>query len=143
MKLDLEDFDASTGEVRVRLGKGGKDRMVYLPTSAIALVENWLRVRGFMPGPLLCPVNKGGRIQMRRMCPDAVLKILKKRALQAGVEEFSPHDFRRTFCSDLLDASVDIVTVQKLAGHASPVTTAKYDRRGEETKKRAVQNLEF
>ncbi|NET29969.1 tyrosine-type recombinase/integrase [Okeania sp. SIO1I7] len=143
VKLDLEDFDASTGEVRVRLGKGGKDRMVYLPRSAIALVENWLRVRGFMPGPLLCPVNKGGNLQMRRMCPDAVLKILKKRALQAGVEEFSPHDFRRTFCSDLLDASVDIVTVQKLAGHASPVTTAKYDRRGEETKRRAVQKLEL
>ncbi|NEQ77827.1 MAG: tyrosine-type recombinase/integrase [Okeania sp. SIO2C9] len=143
VNLDLEDFDPTTGKVQVRLGKGGKDRMVYLPESAIALVENWLKVRGEMPGPLLCPVNKGGNLQMRRMCPDAVLKILKKRALQAGVEEFSPHDFRRTFCSDLLDANVDIVTVQKLAGHASPVTTAKYDRRGEETKKRAVQNLEF
>ena len=127
----------------MRLGKGGKDRIFYLPRGAIALVENWLRIRGFMPGPLLCPVNKGGNLQMRRMTPDAVLKILKKRALQAGVEEFSPHDFRRTFCSDLLDASVDIVTFQKLAGHASPVTTAKYDRRGEETKRRAVQKLEF
>ncbi len=73
--------------------------------------------------------------------PDAVLKIVKKRALQAGIESFSPHDFRRTFCSDLLDAGVDLVTVQKLAGHASPETTAKYDRRGEETKRRAVQCL--
>ncbi|NET13121.1 MAG: tyrosine-type recombinase/integrase [Okeania sp. SIO1H6] len=143
VNLDLEDFDPTTGKVLVRLGKGGKDRMAYLPRSAYALVENWLRVRGEMPGPLLCPVNKGGNLQMRRMSPDAVLKILKKRALQAGVEEFSPHDFRRTFCSDLLDASVDIVTVQKLAGHASPVTTAKYDRRGEETKRRAVQKLEL
>jgi site-specific recombinase XerD len=41
----------------------------------------------------------------------------------------------------LLEAGVDIVTVQKLAGHASPITTAKYDRRGEETKRNAVQNL--
>ncbi|PSB03109.1 integrase, partial [Merismopedia glauca CCAP 1448/3] len=36
-----------------------------------------------------------------------------------------------------------IVTVQKLAGHSSPVTTARYDRRGEETKRNAVQKLEF
>ena len=44
----------------MRQGKGGKDRMVYLPRSAYALVENWLKVRGEMSGPLLCPVNKGG-----------------------------------------------------------------------------------
>ncbi|ACB54579.1 phage integrase (plasmid) [Crocosphaera subtropica ATCC 51142] len=37
----------------------------------------------------------------------------------------------------------DIVTVQKLAGHASPVTTAKYDRRGEAVKRKAVHNLGF
>jgi len=36
---------------------------------------------------------------------------------------------------------VDIVTVQKLAGHASPLTTSKYDRRGEAVKREAVQKL--
>jgi integrase/recombinase XerD len=77
------------------------------------------------------------------MNPDAVWRILQKRGKLAGLEAFSPHDLRRTFCSDLLDAGVDIVTVQKLAGHASPVTTAKYDRRGEEAKRRAVQKLGF
>nr|WP_306469804.1 site-specific integrase [Oscillatoria laete-virens] len=80
---------------------------------------------------------------MATLDPPSVLLIVQKRASQAGVEQFSPHDFRRTFCSDLLDAGVDIVTVQKLAGHSSPVTTAKYDRRGEETKRRAVQKLGF
>jgi hypothetical protein len=40
-----------------------------------------------------------------------------------------------------LDAGIDIVTVQKLAGHASPIQTAKYDRRGEQTKRNAVQSL--
>ena len=143
VKLELADFELETGALEVRRGKGGKDRTVYLPQGAIAFVEAWLEVRGRIPGALLCPIRRGGHLEMRHMTPQAVLLILQKRAQQAGVESFSPHDFRRTFCSDLLDAGVDIVTVQKLAGHASPVTTAKYDRRGEEAKRRAVQNLGF
>jgi integrase/recombinase XerD len=143
VKLTLKDFDLETGALEVRQGKGGKDRTVYLPDGAISFVEAWLAVRGRVPGALLCPIRKGGGIEMRHMTPQAVLLILQKRSQQAGVESFSPHDFRRTFCSDLLDAGVDIVTVQKLAGHASPVTTAKYDRRGEEAKRKAVQKLGF
>lgn len=140
-KLELRDFNARTSAVEVRGGKGDKDRTVYLPDDAIAFVEDWLTLRGRRPGPLLCPIRKGGEISVRHMTPQAVLLILQKRAQEAGVTSFSPHDFRRTFCSDLLDAGVDIVTVSKLAGHASPVTTAKYDRRGEEVKRRAVQSL--
>jgi integrase/recombinase XerD len=142
-KLEMRDFHLETGGLDVRGGKGGKDRTVYLPEMAIAYLENWLKIRGRKPGALLCPIRKGGEIEIRNMTPQAILLIVQKRASEAGVESFSPHDFRRTFCSDLLDAGVDIVTVQKLAGHASPVTTAKYDRRGEETKRRAVQKLGF
>jgi integrase/recombinase XerD len=141
VKLELKDFNARTSAVEVRGGKGDKDRLVYLPDEAIAVVEDWLTLRGRRPGALLCPIRKGGEIEYRKMTPFAVLLILQKRAQEAGVDSFSPHDFRRTFCSDLLDAGVDIVTVQKLAGHASPVTTSKYDRRGEEVKRRAVQSL--
>ncbi|MBD2066030.1 tyrosine-type recombinase/integrase [Leptolyngbya sp. FACHB-671] len=141
VNLELRDFTVSTGDLKVRDGKGGKDRTVYLSSVAVTVVEDWLTIRGKKPGPLLCPIRKGGKIQPRRMTPQAVLLILRKRAAEAGVESFSPHDFRRTFCSDLLDAGTDIVTVQKLAGHASPVTTAKYDRRGEEVKRKAVEQL--
>lgn len=143
VNLLRRDFNLSTGALFVREGKGKKDRTVYLPESACVLVSEWLELRGEAPGPLLYPIRKGGEIQRRRMTEDGVLKIVQRRAFLAGVESFSPHDFRRTFCSDLLDAGVDIVTVQKLAGHASPVTTAKYDRRGEETKRQAVQHLKF
>ena len=144
VKLELRDWNPNREALTVRRGKRGKGRTVYLSGEARAYLEKWLNMRGDAPGPLLCRIWKGGRLQLSRpMNSDAVWRILQKRGKLAGLEPFSPHDLRRTFCGDLLDAGVDIVTVQKLAGHSSPVTTAKYDRRGEETKRRAVQKLGF
>ena len=143
VNLELKDFDPSTKSLQINQGKGGRDRRVYLPTGAIPLVEQWLSVRGSAPGPLLYPVNKGGRVEIKKLHPDAVWRIVKRRASEAGVDSFSPHDFRRTFCSDLLSAGVDVLTVQKLAGHSSPVTTSRYDHRGEVAKSQAVERLEF
>ena len=141
VSLCLRDFDPHKGSVEVRSGKGNSSRLTYLSQSAVTLVSDWLKLRGQQSGALLYPIRKDGKFLRRHMTPQAVFLILKKRAFQAGVESFSPHDFRRTFCSDLLDSGVDIVTVQKLAGHASVATTAKYDRRGEELKRAAVELL--
>ncbi|NER48139.1 MAG: site-specific integrase [Symploca sp. SIO1A3] len=141
--MDLKDYDPTTGALKVRGGKGGKDRTVYLPSSGRRVVADWLKVRGVRVGPLLYPVSKGKRVITRRLTDQSVLYILQKRAEQAGVEPFSPHDCRRTFISDLLGAGVDLVTVSQLAGHASPLTTSRYDRRGEEAKRQAVELLEI
>jgi integrase len=65
------------------------------------------------------------------MTGTAVLYMLRRRAMVAGVARFSPHDLRRSYVSDLLDVVADISTVQRLAGHASPVTTGHNDRRSE------------
>ena len=66
---------------------------------------------------------------------------LKRRSEEAGIASCSPHDLRRTFVSDLLEAGADIAIVQRLAGHASPLTTARYDRRGNEAMRRATARL--
>jgi integrase len=121
--------------------RGTKDRTTYLNERAISRVKAWLDVRGKSPGALLCPIRRGGHIQDGHLSSQSVLLVLQKRSRQANLQPFSPHDFRWTFCSDLLDVGVDIVTVQKLAGHASSTTTARYDRRGEETKREAEQAL--
>ncbi|MGB7518205.1 MAG: site-specific integrase, partial [Spirulinaceae cyanobacterium] len=118
VKLELKDFNHRTGAVEVLQGKGGKSRIVYLPEVAVELVIQWLGIRGRKSGALLCPVVKGGKIVIRHMSADAVGKTLKRLGKKAGLASFSAHDFRRTFCSELLDLGADIVTVQKLAGHA-------------------------
>jgi len=130
-----------SGAITVRSGKDRKDRTTYLDGGAAAALADWLAVRGSSAGPLLCPVNKGGVITIRRLSDQAVLGALQKRARQATVPAFSPHNLRRTFISDLLDAGADIATVQRMAGHASPETTSRYDRHGEATKRRAASLL--
>lgn len=143
VNLNLSDFDPDTGALEVRNGKGGKDRTVYLSSRAVRGVLNWLVVRGNAPGPLLCPVSKGKRVLKRRLTSQAVLFILQKRGEEAEIAPFSTHDFRRTFISDLLDAGVDIVTAQRLAGHNDPATTSRYDRRGEAVKRQAAELLDL
>ena len=44
---------------------------------------------------------------------------------------------------EMLDHGVDLVTVQKLMGHASPVTTSRYDRRDEQTRMEAATKIHF
>ncbi len=115
--------------------------MAYATDGCANALRDWLLVRGTAPGPLFSKISKAGKIATHCMSDQAILYILKKRANEAAVAAFSPHDLRRSFVSDLLDAGADIVTAQKLAGHANVATTARYDRRGEATKRKAAQLL--
>jgi site-specific recombinase XerD len=141
VRLDLADYDAN-GRLVVR-GKGNKERTAYITGGAARAMSDWLAVRGDAPGALFVAINKSGRIDAsyKHMTPKTIYKMLAKRADDAGVKAFSPHDMRRTFVSDLLEAGADITTVSKMAGHASVTTTARYDRRPEDAKRKAASLL--
>lgn len=138
--LDLAHFEHTPDGGRLLVhGKRNKQRYVPLVDGAARALADWLAVRGDGAGPLFVVVgnrNRGGR-----MTTQAVYAMLKARAAAAGIPAMSPHDLRRTFVGDLLDAGADIVTVQKLAGHSSVETTARYDRRDEKAKAAAVARL--
>ncbi len=143
--LDLSDYEPASGEVRVRSGKGKKARIVYAVGGAEDALADWLSYRGEWEGPLFCPLLKSGRLIERRIVAQSVYDILKRREKElqkiAKTAKFSPHDLRRSFVSDLIDETQDLSAAQKLAGHASVDTTARYDRRGERAKKAAASHL--
>ena len=140
--LDVEDFDADDCSIVVH-GKRNKQRTVYLSGGGCRYVQAWLEHRGDEPGPLFCPVDQTGAVRTGRLRGESVAYIVKRLQQVAGVEHFSAHDLRRSAVTHMLDAGVDVITVQKLAGHADLTTTARYDRRGEQAKRRAVQSLDL
>lgn len=154
----LETEGADAGRVTVH-GKGNKAGIVYARGASLAVLRAWLARRasaseGGGSSALLLPVSQrgavvhtralqGGPEVPARLTEHALYKRLRLRAVEAGVRPFSPHDCRRTFAGDLLDAGADIATVQKLLRHASVATTGKYDRRGERAKRDAADLLHF
>ena len=139
--LDVTDYHRDSGRLRV-VGKGNKERAVFLANGARDALHAWLRVRGREPGPLLLPVDRHGRVRPRRLTEQTVYDRLHYLAERAGVAAFSPHDCRRSLAGDLLDAGVDLATVQAVLGHASPATTARYDRRGERAVRQAAERVQ-
>jgi site-specific recombinase XerD len=139
--LEVSDYSLKTGELRVKSGKGNKDRLVYATNGCARAMDAWLAVRGSEPGSMFVPINKGGRLELRSMTDQAIYGMIVKRAAEAGLEHFSPHDLRRTFVGDMLDAGADVSMVQQLAGHANVTTTLRYDRRPEHAKRKAAQLL--
>jgi len=143
VRLEVSDYSPVTNCLRVR-GKGDKERTGYVKSpGAQAAVASWLNTRGLAAGPLLCPIKRSGKIIFRRMTGEALYNAISKRARAAGIVDTSPHNFRRTFATNLFDAGADIGIVQKLLGHASITTTEIYDRREEKTKSDAAGLIDF
>ena len=157
--LAVGDLDLVQRRVVVR-GKGNKERVVPIPPGAFHALRDYLEVRtGGLVGrdgeasllsplyketPLFVRARRGGALvaDADTLTGQAVYHVLKTRAAEAGVEAFSPHDLRRTYVGDLLDEGADLAVAQQLAGHASPTTTAGYDRRGERAKEQAASRLD-
>ena len=136
----IERYDASERALKV-IGKGNKERTVYLHLDAVAYLGRWLALVGSRRGPLFRPVDRHGNISSRHLSARSVGHVVDERRTQAGLPLTSTHDFRRTFIGDFLDAGGDLAQAQALAGHASATTTAAYDRRPGRERRKTVDKL--
>lgn len=141
--LNTEDFDVKTGAVTVLKGKRNKSRVMYLEGHAKQHVLDWLKVRGTKPGALFNAIDRHGLVAENRLGSQGIYDMIRRRSRQANLEASpSPHDFRRTMISEMLDRGVDVVTVADIAGHEDLNTTRRYDRRGEKRKQDAAKTLD-
>ena len=113
------------GFVRV-VGKGNKERLVPLGEMAADAFRAYLEARPQAAEPAFDDIaflNKNGRPLSRV----AIFNLVKQQALIAGVnKEISPHTFRHSFATHLIERGADLRVVQEMLGHESILTTEIY-----------------
>lgn len=119
--LDVSDVDMAQGTIRV-VGKGDRERVVQVEhPSTVGAIEGHLRLRGTGEGALF--LSRRGT----RLTDHGVRDMLRRRCREAGVAaRVTPHMFRHTFATWLLERDVDIRYIQRLLGHGSLATTEIY-----------------
>ena len=87
-------------------------------------------------------IRKTGKLTERAMHANDLCQMVKRRLRDAGLpSRLSPHSFRVMTITDLLEQSVPLEDVQRLAGHADPRTTRLYDRRQKKITRNIVERI--
>lgn len=120
--LDIADMDLSEGSLRVRFGKGGKQRQVPVGCKAVKAIEKWLSVRLDKHSAAIFVSQRGERLS----CRSVQLRLERWSNKHGLPEHVHPHMLRHSFASHLLESSQDIRAVQELLGHADISTTQIY-----------------
>lgn len=123
--LRISHVYADEGFARI-VGKGNKERLVPLGEPAAEAFISYLEVRGDAYAPMyddIAFLNRFGK-PMSRV---AVFNMIKKQALAAGVvKNISPHTFRHSFATHMIENGADLRVVQEMLGHESVLTTEIY-----------------
>lgn len=143
-KLTLKSLkhDGSQYELRFH-EKGGKSRAIPVRHDLEQFILEYIQAAGITEGPLFRTAFRRTK-QLTRKSVNGIdiCRMMKRRLKAAGLPgTYSPHSFRVTTITDLLEQKVDLEDVQYLAGHSDPRTTRLYDRRGRKVTRNIVERI--
>jgi len=136
--LGVADIDSRRMSILVARGKGNKQRLVPLTPALVGELRSWWQEHR---NPVwLFP----GKHPDRPVTPDTVQRACKKAVTRAGLKKAAtPHSLRHTFATELLEADVDLLIIQKILGHTSLQTTVRYTHVRRNHLQKASQVLEL
>lgn len=147
VNLDLAQVNFAERSLRVT-GKGNKELLKYAPAWAFAKLQAWLEFRreqlkeGEQDDSFLFNrIRRGNHITRERITKHAIYYIARQRGEQVGVK-IMPHDFRRSFITRVIEEH-DLSIAQKLAHHTNIQTTASYDVRDDNERRRAIDRFDL
>jgi len=130
LNLEVADIDKERMTIRVRKGKGGKDRDVPLPESTYGMLrEYWLTHKNErLVFPALGRKHNGGRTAQQPMARSSVQGALRRilKQLPKIRKHATIHTLRHSYATHLIEAGVNLRIVQQYLGHASLVNTMIY-----------------
>lgn len=136
--LQISGIFRAEGFIKV-IGKGDKERLVPFSQRAIKEIELYLIDRNSLPiqpgNEDILFLNRRGKILTRNM----VFTIIKELARDAGIQKtVSPHTFRHSFATHLVEGGADLRAVQEMLGHESITTTEIYTHLDREYLREAI-----
>lgn len=144
LRSDQVDFEAQTITIR---GKGDNERIVCPVEGVLSGLARWLEAYSPVERVLFVAFSKndGAPIEARRMIPlsyTALYEMLRKRSIQAGLAQITPHCFRHSFVTNTYLATEDLFCVQLQVGHSNQATTKGYvsDIAEEKAKRKAARS---
>lgn len=125
---------------RSKTDKKGEGQSVSLAygqskeTCPVSALQAWLTLASIRSGPIFRKINRGGNLQSRRLCADAIRQILLKRAKMAGLtgsllEPISPHGMRAGFVTTAYNNGVRDEEIMEHTRHRNLSTMRRYVRR--------------
>jgi integrase/recombinase XerD len=121
VRLRVDDLEPDRGTLRVRKGKGKKDRYTLYSAPAHRAVEAYMRL--YQPSTWLFPGQRPGRHLTARSAQKVVERARKLMNLP---DHATPRALRHSFATHLLESGTDLRYIQELLGHASSRTTEIY-----------------